>query len=174
VIVQGRENPKSAAGRAKLNFANVPPLAQLYDAAAHDCGAIKYDPYNWREIPILASVYIAAIERHLGAYKAGQTMDDGPGGSGLPHMAMIRANAAILIDAERMGVLTDDRPKTPGYEEVAHALAVRKAQWMADEAARRRAEEAPYSEALDARKSGTGQPALLASATRSSLGELDG
>lgn len=63
---------------------------------------------------------------------------------------MIRANAAILIDAEHMGVLTDDRPKTRGYDEFAQALAVRKAQWMAGQAARRRAEEAPYSEALDA------------------------
>ncbi len=146
--VQGPENPKSAAGRQKLNFCNVPPLAQLYDAAVHNCGAIKYDPYNWREVPIYASVYIAAIERHMGLYKAGYTTDDGPLGSGLPHMAMIRANAAILIDAEHMGVLTDDRPKTPGYEEFAIALAVRKAKWMADEAARQRAEEAPYSEAL--------------------------
>jgi len=150
MINQGRENPKAAAGRAKLTFCNIPPLAQLYDAAAHDNGGVKYDPYNWREVPILASVYISAMERHLGLYKAGIDMDDGPNGSGLPHMAMVRANAAILIDAGHMGVLTDDRPKTPGYEVFAQNLATLKAKWMADEQRRRDAEAAPYSEALDA------------------------
>ncbi|MFC3692237.1 MULTISPECIES: hypothetical protein [Methylopilaceae] len=59
------------------------------------------------------------MESHLGAQKAGQTIDDGPGKTVLPHMAIIRTNAAILIDAEQMCGLTNDRSKTRGYDEFA-------------------------------------------------------
>lgn len=45
-----------------------------------------------------------------------------PPGSGLPHLATIMANCAILIDAQAAGALDDDRATTAGFEDALKAV----------------------------------------------------
>jgi hypothetical protein len=137
------ENPKTGAGRLKVDFGAVPPLAMVYWAAAHDTGALKYDPFNWRDKPIPTRTYVAAMLRHLTLYAAGIDIDfeldefgdlvlddEGkPIGSGLPHLAMVMANAAILVDAASAGTLQDDRAKTPELGDVMRQIAELKKTW---------------------------------------------
>jgi hypothetical protein len=70
-------------------------------------GARKYGPYNWRESPISVSTYISAAQRHMAAYWDGeQNAKD----SGVHHLAHAMACFALLLDAESLSVLIDDRP----------------------------------------------------------------
>ena len=73
-------------------------------------GAVKYGPFNWREKSVAASVYLAAVKRHIEAWQDGEevALD-----SGLPHLGHALACLAILVDAQSVGNLVDDRPK-PG------------------------------------------------------------
>jgi hypothetical protein len=48
--------------------------------------------------------------RHLLAWYTGQDVDPGSKSGGL-HLAAVRANAGILIDAFATGSIIDDRPK---------------------------------------------------------------
>jgi hypothetical protein len=70
-------------------------------------GARKYGPYNWREEGVGASTYLSAAMRHLRAYLDGEqnAMD-----SGVHHLGHAMACLAILLDAEAVGNLVDDRP----------------------------------------------------------------
>lgn len=106
-------NPKTRYGVAKPGMSHVPNTALLYLGRVHDHGADKYGSHNWRQTPVTSSVYENAIQRHLMLYHDGHLLDDGPGGSGLPHLAHVMACCAILIDAREQGTLNDDRP-TPG------------------------------------------------------------
>ena len=72
-------------------------------------GADKYGPFNWQDKPILATVYIDAMFRHLVSYMTGEMVDPGSKSGGL-HLAAIRAGAGILIDAHATGKIIDDRP----------------------------------------------------------------
>jgi hypothetical protein len=49
-------------------------------------GAKKYAPDNWKYVEPKERYYDAAM-RHLTARHQGQQLDNGPGGSGLPHLA---------------------------------------------------------------------------------------
>lgn len=102
------ENPKYV--RAQKD--GKPPLEYLVrsmhplDAAVHKHGADKYGIRNWRKDPIRASTYIAAIQRHLDAWAAGEDLDPD---SGLPHLSHVRACCAVALDAKMHDTLTDDR-----------------------------------------------------------------
>lgn len=101
-------NPKDAIGATKVPMGYFPPAALLYAALGLWNGDIKYDKYNWREGgKVLASIYIDAVERHLGLWKSGEEIAD----SGVPHLGHVMAGLAILIDAYEGGYLVDDRPK---------------------------------------------------------------
>jgi hypothetical protein len=100
-------NPKDRVGSLKPNLSLVPPVADVFEAMVMETGARKYGAFNWRKDKVKASVYFAAIERHLKAYLDGQDNDPE---SGLPHLAHIRANTGILLDAGTLGQLIDDRP----------------------------------------------------------------
>jgi hypothetical protein len=144
------ENPKTALGRMKLSATTVPTKIWLLDMAAHEYGTAKYGQMNWRKAGIPISIYLDAIKRHLMELKAGYDIDDGPQGSGLPHVIMIRANCAIIYDAGDKGMLDDDREKDPGLRELAIELAGRKAQWVHDAEQSRREPQPVYSETLEA------------------------
>lgn len=60
------------------------------------------------------------------------------------------ANCIFLLAAWHYGTLIDDRIKVPGYEDLTLELNARKVSRLEAMEAKRRAEEAPYSEALDA------------------------
>jgi hypothetical protein len=107
------ENPKEAAGRAKLPLHLCPPAAKREMTLALEIGANKYGPWNWRGAGINLMTYIGAMQRHLDAIHAGEDTDPD---SGVSHIGHILAGAAIVADAEEHGMLTDDRPQRGGRE----------------------------------------------------------
>jgi hypothetical protein len=121
------DNPKALAGRQKLSYSTVPEVSQMYLAAAHDLGAIKYGAHNWRQVPIKARDYIDAIRRHLTMWASGEDIDPE---SGLPHLACAMAGISIVLDAEVHGTLIDDRVKMPHLGSELRRLATLKAQWV--------------------------------------------
>ena len=70
-------------------------------------GARKYGPFNWRTSPVRATVYIAAAKRRLAQWLDGQNDDPE---SGVSHLAHARACLGILLDAQSLGKVVDDRP----------------------------------------------------------------
>ena len=84
-------------------------MAEAQIAAVLGHGATKYGPWNWRSTPIHATSYIAAIRRHLVAWLDGEDNDPE---SGLSHLAHVAAGLMILMDAEAVKTLVDDRPKS--------------------------------------------------------------
>lgn len=121
------ENPKAAAGRAKVNMGAVPPISMLYLAAAHDLGATKYGIANWRDKPIRARDYVAPLMRHLTQWASGEDLDEGE--SELPHLAMLMATASVLLDAWTHGALIDDRIATPEFTATMRKIAELKKGW---------------------------------------------
>ncbi len=112
-------NPKDLLGNKKPPMWLNPRAALVWMAKAFEFGGYGvnalgekvrekgYGPYNWRENPVRATVYIAAMERHLAEYLDG---DDVAADSKVMHLGHIMACAAILIDAKELGNLVDDRP----------------------------------------------------------------
>jgi hypothetical protein len=106
-------NPKDLIGVTKCPLRLVPPALMLECATVMKHGAEKYGPYNWRDQKIRATVYGEAILRHLLAWMDGEDVDPDSGKSHLGHIA---AGCGIVIDAEHVGSLIDDRHKSPtGY-----------------------------------------------------------
>lgn len=108
--VLDESNPKDLLGIKKAPLRLVPPALAIGVAPAMALGASKYGPYNWREKAVRLSVYLEAIDRHLAAFKDGQTYDEESGAS---HLSHVGACLAIIMDADAIDKLIDDRP-TPG------------------------------------------------------------
>lgn len=104
-------NPKDLLGMKKVSVTKLPAVAVLHGAHAMMDGAAKYGPYNWRAKKVIASIYIDAILRHVGAWFEGQEVAED---SGVHHLGHAIACAAILLDAQETGNLVDDRP-VDGY-----------------------------------------------------------
>lgn len=100
-------NPKDAVGMTKLPLDLVPDTLMIYASLSFAEGALKYGKFNWRVAGVRASIYIAALERHLAKYKNGEWAD---ASTGVPHLSSILACVGILLDAYTVGKLTDDRP----------------------------------------------------------------
>jgi len=100
------KNPKDSAANHRLPLDVVPSAVQVLSALANAEGAAKYGPYNWRKTPVLFSVYLGAIGRHLALLQNGEWEDPI---SKVPHLASLIANAGIIADARFMGMLVDDR-----------------------------------------------------------------
>lgn len=100
-------NPKHATGSAKspMHFTPPAPLFALGRVFAH--GAAKYGAFNWGDAGVVASIYYDAMQRHLAAWYAGETIDPE---SGEPHLAHVMACCAIVMDCAALGNLVDDRP----------------------------------------------------------------
>jgi len=107
------ENPKDAIGRLKPNLHLVPSGALIPLARVMELGAAKYGPFNWRDSPVKASVYVSAMIRHILQFMDGADVDSE---SGQSHLAHAMACAAIALDAMSVGKLIDDRP-SPGAAE---------------------------------------------------------
>lgn len=100
-------NPKDAIGSTKLPLDLVPDSLSVFAALAFTEGATKYGAYNWRVAGVRASIYKAALERHLKKWWNGEWADPK---TKVPHLASVIACAAIILDADLAGKLTDDRP----------------------------------------------------------------
>ncbi len=104
-----KPNPKDIAGREKCPLHLIPGVAEIQVAAVLAHGAAKYGGWNWRVTKIKATSYIAAARRHLAAWLDGEDLDPE---SGLPHLAHAAAGLMIALDAEAVGTLIDNRPKS--------------------------------------------------------------
>lgn len=100
-------NPKDAIGVTKLDLGLVPDSAPVYMAIGFTEGGLKYGRYNWRLAGVRGSVYHAALKRHLSKWWNGEDADPV---TQVPHLASVMSCAAIILDAELCGKLTDDRP----------------------------------------------------------------
>lgn len=100
-------NPKTVYGNKKAPIHLFPPVALVRSAEVFRLGAQKYGPYNWREAAVSSTVYYSAAMRHLMQWFDGEEYDEE---SGQPHLAHVMCCMAILMDAESVGALVDDRP----------------------------------------------------------------
>ena len=101
------ENPKDRIGIYKPPLHLIPPAAEILESLVMGLGAKKYGAFNWRKAPVKASIYVAAIRRHLAQWTDGQDNDPE---SGVSHLAHARACLGILLDALATEQLVDDRP----------------------------------------------------------------
>lgn len=106
-------NPKelAAARDAKppLDLLEMP--AEIEIARVLATGAAKYGRKNFRHGgAINASVYGAAIRRHIGAWLNGE--DEDPD-SGLSHLAHVGACVHVLFASMEAGTYVDDRGPAP-------------------------------------------------------------
>lgn len=100
-------NPKDRVGSKKLPLDLVPSTIKTYAALAFLEGALKYGAYNWRKSGVRASIYKAALERHLDKWWNGEWADPK---TDVPHLASVIACAGIILDSHFASKLTDDRP----------------------------------------------------------------
>lgn len=105
---QSSVNPKDAYGDQKPDISLVPPVAIIKEARVMQLGAKKYGPYNWREKRVRARVYAAAAMRHIMQWQDGEEFDFESGES---HLAHARACLGIVLDAQSIGIIHDDRPR---------------------------------------------------------------
>lgn len=102
-----QSNPKDVIGSTKLDMGLVPDIVSVAAAHAFTEGALKYGRYNWRIAGVRASIYHAALRRHLASWWNGEDRDPL---TEVEHLANVIACAGILLDAKLCGKLTDDRP----------------------------------------------------------------
>ena len=125
-------NPKDLIAGNKIPLWLLSPIAKAHWALAQFAGMVKYGAWNWRVSGVRASVYVSAMGRHLDAYLSGEQVDPV---DGTWHLGNIMACAAILLDADEAGKLTEDRPPVvdhrPAYAEL-EALMVRLREQYAD------------------------------------------
>lgn len=113
----GSTNPKHIIGSSKVPLHLWSPLASAYGAIGLMNGK-KYGYGNYKATPVVASIYISALKRHLSAFEEGEEFDS----DGVPHLSAILANVAILLDSRVVGTLVDDRNISGGYLQEIKAL----------------------------------------------------
>jgi hypothetical protein len=118
-------NPKDAAGDKRVPLALQSPIASAHWALAQYAGMLKYQAWNWRVAGVRSSVYLSAMKRHIDAYISGEEFDPV---DGTHHLGNVMACAAIILDAEAAGKLTDDRPPIVGIRETYKFLEVKMAE----------------------------------------------
>lgn len=109
-----KTNPKQIHGQSNLPLSLFSPLATAYGSLGKLNGKLKYGLSNFLATPVIASIYVDAIRRHLDKWMAGEDCDSA---DGVPHFAAILANVDILICAKAAGTLVDDRPLSLNYFE---------------------------------------------------------
>lgn len=102
---------KSGAMREAIGvpyFRQVPTEAVAAGALALEYGASKYENRNW-EKGLPYQQMIDSLKRHIEDFERGRDYDDGEGGSGLPHIALIMSSAMMLTASVIRGIGEDDR-----------------------------------------------------------------
>jgi hypothetical protein len=69
----------------KLQYGLIPPLALKATVDVLTFGAVKYEPGNWRRVPDAQRRYFDALQRHLWAWKEGESIDQESGKNHLAH-----------------------------------------------------------------------------------------
>ena len=112
------DNPKTVVGTSKPSLSTVPPIALFHMGEAMRDGVDKYGLMNWRLNRVSSSVYYNAAMRHLMAWWDGEM---NASDSGVHHLAHAMACLAIILDAESIGNLNDDRPTSGNLPEFIRA-----------------------------------------------------
>jgi dATP/dGTP diphosphohydrolase len=99
-------NPKDLIGITKLPLHLVSPIMKAYLSISMYLGATKYGTWNWRGNRTTASVYFAALQRHLDKWWQGEEDD----ADGTPHLANALACLTIIMEGRYIGNMADDRP----------------------------------------------------------------
>lgn len=107
-------NPKTLHGQSNIPLSLFSPLATAYGSLGKLNGKLKYGLSNFVATPVIASIYVDAIRRHLDKWMSGEECDSA---DGVPHFGAILANVDILLCARAAGSLVDDRPAFKGYAE---------------------------------------------------------
>lgn len=116
-------NPKDAMASTKRHILSVVPAISLeaeaavmaygaYKAPRKD-GGVGYGPFNWRDTPVRLSVYVDAMQRHMLDYINGEECAPD---SKEHHLAHLKANCGIILDAMKHGTLIDDLRRKPKVE----------------------------------------------------------
>ena len=102
---------KTGAQREALGvpyMKQLPLEALAAGATALEYGARKYADRNW-EKGLPWQQMIDSLKRHIDDFERGRDYDDGPDGSGLPHICMIMAGAMMLSASVIRKIGEDDR-----------------------------------------------------------------
>lgn len=94
-------------GVKAARFDLIPPEPNWYEALVYGAGAEKYQDRNW-EAGYEWGKGIAALERHIQLFKAGEDIDPE---FGLPHLAHARWHTGTLLSFYARGMGIDDRTK---------------------------------------------------------------
>ena len=105
------DNPKTIIGLSKPSLIAIPPVALLHLGRAMTDGKNKYGLMNWREKRVSSSIYYDAALRHALAWWDGENFASD---SGVHHLGHLMACAAIILDAQSVDNLNDDRPSHNG------------------------------------------------------------
>jgi hypothetical protein len=105
-------------GVKDVRYDLVPPEATWLEARVYGKGAEKYAERNW-EGGYEWGKSIAAIERHIQLFKAGEDIDPE---SGLPHLAHARWHTGTLLAFMVRGIGIDDRAKGANLEALQSVL----------------------------------------------------
>jgi hypothetical protein len=100
------DNPKTVHGTAKPSISAIPPSAIIHLGQAMANGERKYGLFNYRDKRVSSSVYYNAAMRHLLEWWDGEEVD---AESGCHPLAHVMACCAIILDAEGLGSLNDNR-----------------------------------------------------------------
>ena len=110
-------NPKDLLGIKKPpNLSVIPSSALIHMGRAMQNGANKYGPFNWREHPVKSGIYVDAAIRHLSAWQDGE---EDASDSGVHHLGHAMACMGIILDAQEVGNLIDERVPGPMPEMIA-------------------------------------------------------
>lgn len=102
-------DPKGEAAASKCPLHLVPAHPIHESAWVFACGRDKYGERNWLFNRVKASVYYAAMRRHLDQWFDG--LEDQDAETSRSHLAHVIASACIVMDAGKHGSLVDDRPR---------------------------------------------------------------
>lgn len=128
-------NPKQAYGAQKPDLSLIPVSGLHHTALAFEEGGRKYGPYNWRDKAVEARTYVAAAQRHIADWLDGTERS---GDADVHNLGHAVACLLILMDAQEIGNLIDNRPLPGKSSEVLDRLKA----WKVEQA-RKRAEGTP-------------------------------
>lgn len=104
-------NPKDAIGSLKLPLELWPAEATAMGCLGMLEGAEKYGRNNMvAGDGVIASIYVAAVKRHIDAWFAGEEIAPD---TGTPHLSNALACLAIIVKCQAHGKLIDDRDFGP-------------------------------------------------------------